>query len=106
MSNSDLKKEKEKTEELKCPNAPKITIKPVQKRIPYINTIREGDSSDEEQYENPPPIKIKENIKEKDDKDDRYEDEDSFEDEKETKSESGNNRDFRKFRESNPESIS
>ena len=102
MSNTDSKKE-----ELKCPNAPKITIKPVQKKIPYINTIRDGDSSDEEQYENPPTIKIKDNIKEKTkEKDDRYEDEDSFEDEKETKSESGNNRDFRKFREENPESIS
>ncbi len=37
--------------------------------------------------------------------DDRYE-EDSYDDEKETKSESGNNKGFRKFREDNPESIS
>ena len=105
MSNIDSKKE-----DLKCPDAPKITIRPIKKKIPYINTIRDDDSSSDEQYEKP-TIKLKENIKEKEkDMDDRYyDDEDSFEDEKETKSESGNNKGFkgfRKFKEDNPESIS
>ena len=100
MSNLDSKKEK-----LKCPDAPKITIKPIQKKIPYINAIRDEDSSSDEQYETP-NIKYKQNIQEKEkDMDDRYE-EDSYDDEKETKSESGNNKGLRRFREDNPESIS
>ena len=39
MSNLDSKKEK-----LKCPDAPKITIKPIQKKIPYINAISDEKS--------------------------------------------------------------
>ena len=60
--NHILKKiEQKKMKKLKCPDAPKITIKPIQKKIPYINAIRDEDSSSDEQYETP-NIKYKQNI--------------------------------------------
>ena len=75
----------QKTENLICPNAPKITKKPENKKIPYLNVIDCGDSSSsEEEVE-----KEKQIIKAYDKNvDDRYEDSDENY-EKETKSQSG-----------------
>ncbi len=68
-NNSDKKNEK-----LICPNAPRITIKPEKKKIPYINVIENDDSFSSEEKE------------EKDD-DESF---DSNSSDKDTKSESGN----------------
>lgn len=96
---------------LVCPNAPKITIRPVQKPIPYINVIEDIDSSDQEEEEEKEKSisKIKEYKKEADD---RYNDSDDsfdedFYDERETKSQSGNVKEgLKKFIEANPQSAS
>ena len=61
-------------EELVCPNAPKITIFPANKRIPYINVLQDDDSSYSEEEKEKPVNKISEHKK---DIDDSYE-EDSF----------------------------
>ena len=92
-----------------CPNAPKITIKPVKKRIPYLNVIKNSDSYDEEELKENPVSKMKEYNKENDD---RYESsDDSFDedlyDDRETQSQSGKTKtSVKKLREENPESIS
>ena len=97
-----------KNEKLECPNAPKITIKPEKKKIPYINVIENDDSfSSEEQKEKPISKTIPKNIEE----DDRYDDDDSFDScDKETKSESGNikkgKEELKNFQEDNAESFS
>ena len=97
-----------KTEKLVCPNAPKITIKPEKKKIPYINVIENDDSfSSEEQKEKP----INNAIAQKIEEDDRYEDDDSFDSyDKETKSESKTNKkgkeELKNFHEDNVESFS
>ena len=97
-----------KAEKLVCPNAPKITIKPEKKKIPYINVIENDDSfSSEEQKEKP----ISKAIAQKIERDDKYEDDDSFDScDKETKSESRTNKkgkeQLKKFQEDNVESFS
>ena len=94
---------------LVCPNAPKITIRPVKKPIPYINVIEDFDSAEEEEQKDTQVAKVKDYKKEFDDRydssDDSY-DEDFFDD-RETKSQSGNMKEgLKKFREDNPESCS
>ena len=89
-----------------CPNAPKITIFPANKRIPYINVLQDDDSSDSEEEKEKPINKISEHKK---DIDDSYE-EDSFDSdfnaEQETKSESNNvKKDLKKFKEVDNEEI-
>ena len=93
------KSNNDKTEEkiLICPNAPRITKKPIQKKIPPINVIEDSDSY----YSG-----------EKDSEDDRYEDSDDcydedFFDERETQSQSANLKgELKKLKEDNPESFS
>ena len=83
-SNND----KTPSETLVC-NAPKITIKPIQKKIPPINVIEDSDSSFSEEQK---------------DSDDSF-DEDFFA-ERETQSQSANIKcDLKKFKEENPESL-
>ena len=85
MSYEPEQNNEKKIEKLVCPKAPRITIKPEKKKIPYINVIENDDSfSSEEQNENPISNTIQKNI----DKDDTYDD-DSFDDscDEETKSE-------------------
>ena len=108
--NNNSNNDKSPEEQLVCPNAPRITIRPIQKRIPPINVIEDSDSSFSEE----PKEKIKIKIKEckKDSEDDRYEDsDDSFDEnffaDKETQSQSANLKGgLKKFREDNPESVS
>ena len=87
ISQNNQKNKEEKKEELVCPNAPKITIFPANKRIPYINVLQDDDSSYSEEEKEKPINKISEHKK---DIDDSYE-EDSFDSdfnaEQETKSE-------------------
>ena len=103
-SNND----KTPSETLVC-NAPKITIKPIQKKIPPINVIEDSDSSFSEEQKEKQKIKIKEC--KKDSEDDSYEDsDDSFDEdffaERETQSQSANIKcDLKKFKEENPESL-
>ncbi len=106
ISQNNQKNKEEKKEELVCPNAPKITIFPANKRIPYINVLQDDDSSYSEEEKEKPINKISEHKK---DIDDSYE-EDSFDSdfnaEQETKSESNNvKKDLKKFKEVDNEEI-
>ena len=106
ISQNNQKNKEEKKEELVCPNAPKITIPPANKRIPYINVLQDDDSSYSEEEKEKPINKISEHKK---DIDDSYE-EDSFDSdfnaEQETKSESNNvKKDLKKFKEVDNEEI-
>ncbi len=107
-SNNNKDNKETNKEPLVCPNAPKITIYPVQNKIPYVNVIKDEDSDiSEEQKEKP----IKQANDYKKENDDRYDDDDSFDDsfnaEQETKTESGNLKEGpKKFKEGSSENNS
>ena len=107
--NNNSNNDKSQTEELVCPNAPRITKRPIQKKIPPVNVIVDSDSSYSEEPKEKPKIKVKEC--KKDSEDDRYEDSDDSYDEdfaeRETQSQSANLKGgLKKFKEDNPESVS
>ena len=107
--NNGTNNDKTSTEMPVCPNAPRITIRPISKKIPPINVIEDSDSSYSEELKTKPKIKIKEY--KKDSEDDEYDDSyDSFDedffDERETQSQSANLKSgFKKFKDDNPESA-
>ena len=95
---------------LVCPNAPKITKKPIQKKITPINAIEDSDSSYYEEQKENPKVKVAE-LK-KDSEDDRYKSSDDSYDEdfyaeRETQSQSGSFKGgLKKFKEDFSESVS
>ena len=95
---------------LVCPNAPRITKKPIQKKIIPINVIEDSDSSYYEEQKENQKVKVAEY--KKDSEDDRYKSSDESYDEdfyaeRETQSQSaGIKSGLKKFKEDISESVS